>query len=255
MAEKDVKLASIVRALKEKTTPKKVEDRLSRMLSSEGLERGLHDVIAAERPRPRVLAGERQIAHERGQAGDRRVFPCRSPPMVLRVASCCVFVFFRVAKRFRVSRPNGSGGCGDAAARRRRPPSLNASRGGSQSARRGLQPQSTAHRRSGGAARSGANFRGSARRARPLRPLTHGFNRQARVFYPTWKIRDKGLLCTRSSRFFGIIYPDFSQTPENTGRKTFSGRPRRGRDFFPARPKVREMRAFRVFRAYCSSCP
>ena len=32
MAEKDVKLASIVRALKEKTTPKKVEDRLSRML-------------------------------------------------------------------------------------------------------------------------------------------------------------------------------------------------------------------------------
>ena len=156
---------------------------------------------AAERPRPRVLEGERQIAHERGRAGDRRVFPCRSPPMVRRVASCSVFVFFRVAKRFRVSRPNGSGGCGDAAARRRRPPGLNASRGGSQSARRGLQPQSTAHRRGGGAARSGANFRGSARRARPLRPLTHGFNRQARVFYPTWKIRDKGPLGCDSKPF------------------------------------------------------
>ena len=38
MVEMDVKLASIVRALKEKTTPKKVEDRLSRMLSSDGLE-------------------------------------------------------------------------------------------------------------------------------------------------------------------------------------------------------------------------
>lgn len=48
MAEKDVKLSSVVRALKEKTTPKKVEDRLSRMLSSDGLEAGLHDVIAAE---------------------------------------------------------------------------------------------------------------------------------------------------------------------------------------------------------------
>ena len=48
MAEKDVKLSSVVRALKERITPKKVEDRLSRMLSSEGLERGLHDVIAAE---------------------------------------------------------------------------------------------------------------------------------------------------------------------------------------------------------------
>ena len=32
MAGKDVKLSSIVRALKEKITPKKVEDRLSRML-------------------------------------------------------------------------------------------------------------------------------------------------------------------------------------------------------------------------------
>lgn len=42
MVEKDVKLASIVRALKERITPKKVEDRLSRMLSSEGLEAGLH---------------------------------------------------------------------------------------------------------------------------------------------------------------------------------------------------------------------
>lgn len=48
MAEKDVKLSSVVRALKEKTTPKKVEDRLSRMLSSKGLEHGLHDAIAAE---------------------------------------------------------------------------------------------------------------------------------------------------------------------------------------------------------------
>ena len=48
MVGKDVKLSSVVRALKEKTTPKKVEDRLSRMLSSDGLEAGLHDVIAAE---------------------------------------------------------------------------------------------------------------------------------------------------------------------------------------------------------------
>ena len=48
MVEKDVKLSSVVRALREKTTPKKVEDRLSRMLSSDGLEEGLHDVIAAE---------------------------------------------------------------------------------------------------------------------------------------------------------------------------------------------------------------
>ena len=46
MAGKDVKLSSVVRALREKTTPKKVEDRLSRMLSSDGLEAGLHDVIA-----------------------------------------------------------------------------------------------------------------------------------------------------------------------------------------------------------------
>ena len=46
MAEKDVKLSSVVRALKEGITPKKVEDRLSRMLSSKGLERGLHDAIA-----------------------------------------------------------------------------------------------------------------------------------------------------------------------------------------------------------------
>ena len=48
MFEKDVKLASVVRALKEKTTPKKVEDRLSRMLSSDGLEAGLHGFIASE---------------------------------------------------------------------------------------------------------------------------------------------------------------------------------------------------------------
>ena len=48
MSAKDVKLSSVVRALKEEITPKKVEGRLSRMLSSEGLEGGLHDVIAAE---------------------------------------------------------------------------------------------------------------------------------------------------------------------------------------------------------------
>ena len=48
MVEKDVKLASVVRALKEKITPKKVEDRLSRMLSSDGLETKLHEVIATE---------------------------------------------------------------------------------------------------------------------------------------------------------------------------------------------------------------
>ena len=46
MAGKDVKLSSVVRALREKTTPKKVEDRLSRMLSSDGLEEGLHDAVA-----------------------------------------------------------------------------------------------------------------------------------------------------------------------------------------------------------------
>ena len=48
MVERDVKLASTVRALKEETTPKKVEDRLSRMLSPEGLEAGLHGFIASE---------------------------------------------------------------------------------------------------------------------------------------------------------------------------------------------------------------
>ena len=48
MVEKDVKLSSVVRALKEKTTPKKVEDRLSRMLSADGLEAGLHRFIASE---------------------------------------------------------------------------------------------------------------------------------------------------------------------------------------------------------------
>ena len=46
MAQEDIKLSSIVRALKEKTTPKKVGDRLSRMLSSKGLEEGLQDAIA-----------------------------------------------------------------------------------------------------------------------------------------------------------------------------------------------------------------
>lgn len=48
MSSQEVKLSCIVRALREKITPKKVEDRLSRMLSSEGLEAGLHDAIAAE---------------------------------------------------------------------------------------------------------------------------------------------------------------------------------------------------------------
>ena len=43
-----MKLSSVVRALKEETSPKKVEDRLCRMLSAKGLESGLHDVIAAE---------------------------------------------------------------------------------------------------------------------------------------------------------------------------------------------------------------
>ena len=48
MAQKDVKLSSVVRALKENITPKKVEDRLSRMLSSKGLEEKLHDAIAEQ---------------------------------------------------------------------------------------------------------------------------------------------------------------------------------------------------------------
>ncbi len=47
VARGDVKLSSIVRALDEKTSPKKVEDRLSRMLASEGLAAGLHDAIAS----------------------------------------------------------------------------------------------------------------------------------------------------------------------------------------------------------------
>ena len=34
MAEKDVKLSSVVRALREKTTPKKVEDRLMTMMGT-----------------------------------------------------------------------------------------------------------------------------------------------------------------------------------------------------------------------------
>ena len=48
ITEKDVKLSSVVRALKEDISPKKVEDRLSRMLSSKGLEEGLHGFIASE---------------------------------------------------------------------------------------------------------------------------------------------------------------------------------------------------------------
>ena len=48
MVEKDIKLSSIVRALKDNATPKKVEDRLSRMLSAKGLEENLHDAIAEE---------------------------------------------------------------------------------------------------------------------------------------------------------------------------------------------------------------
>ena len=48
LAEGDVKLSHIVRALREKTSAKKVEDRLSRMLSSEGLDAGLQEIIAKE---------------------------------------------------------------------------------------------------------------------------------------------------------------------------------------------------------------
>ena len=48
MKEKDVKLSSVIRALKEETTPKTIEDRLSRMLSTKGLESSLHGTIAAE---------------------------------------------------------------------------------------------------------------------------------------------------------------------------------------------------------------
>ena len=48
LAQKDVELSSVVRALKEDISPKKVEDRLSRMLSAKGLEASLHDSIAAE---------------------------------------------------------------------------------------------------------------------------------------------------------------------------------------------------------------
>ena len=48
LAQKGVKLSSVVRALKEDISPKKVEDRLSRMLSAKGPEASLHDAIAAE---------------------------------------------------------------------------------------------------------------------------------------------------------------------------------------------------------------
>ena len=48
LAEGDVKLSHIVRALREKISAKKVEDRLSRMLSSEGLDAGLQEIIAKE---------------------------------------------------------------------------------------------------------------------------------------------------------------------------------------------------------------
>lgn len=48
IAAEDIKLSRIVRALKSKTIPKKVEDRLSRMLSTNGLEQQLHQFIASE---------------------------------------------------------------------------------------------------------------------------------------------------------------------------------------------------------------
>ena len=41
LADGDVKLSRIVRALREKISPKKVEDRLGRMLSTEGLDAAL----------------------------------------------------------------------------------------------------------------------------------------------------------------------------------------------------------------------
>lgn len=48
LAEGDVKLSHIVMALREKISPKKVEDRLSRMLSTEGLDAALQETIAKE---------------------------------------------------------------------------------------------------------------------------------------------------------------------------------------------------------------
>lgn len=49
LAQKDVKLSLVVGALKEDISPKKVEDRLSRMLPAKCLEASLHDdTITAE---------------------------------------------------------------------------------------------------------------------------------------------------------------------------------------------------------------
>lgn len=48
IAAEDIKHSRIVRSLKSKTIPKKVEDRLSRMLSTNGLEQQLHQFIASE---------------------------------------------------------------------------------------------------------------------------------------------------------------------------------------------------------------
>ena len=70
MVGKDVKLSSVVRALRERTTPKKVEDRLSRMLSSDGLEAGLHDAIA-DGASDILKRGRRWRGFDPGEAGMR----------------------------------------------------------------------------------------------------------------------------------------------------------------------------------------
>lgn len=48
IAGKDVKLSRIVRALDGKASPRKAEDRLSRLLSTEGIEAGIHKFVASE---------------------------------------------------------------------------------------------------------------------------------------------------------------------------------------------------------------
>ncbi len=45
-ASQDVKLSRIARALDEPISMKKLEDRLSRMLGSEGIEQGISDAVA-----------------------------------------------------------------------------------------------------------------------------------------------------------------------------------------------------------------
>lgn len=70
LAEKDVKLSSVVRALKEEPTPKKVEDRLSRMLSSDGLERRICTASSPQRA-PERSTGTRSSSWTRPT--------CRSP--------------------------------------------------------------------------------------------------------------------------------------------------------------------------------